>query len=333
MPAATSLDHRDPGSPDQATNRARTNSSTPSTGRVCTTRSNPSGRATSCRPCRRVDAMVDPSLRTVLERFEAAIQSDPSVLGVLYSGSLGRGTADRFSDLDLEVWLADDAFADLPARTRDLHAVLGTIELFDVRTPGFSQSNVGPDWRRVDLHVRRRDDTEPRHEFAGARIVKDFDGTLARLVAASVPEDVTPTWEEARAAIMGAIGEQIYIAVNNARGATWEAMGNVPPHVAQLYELMARLRGRRSYGFRYAESLLSPAELRLMRATWPATPTRAEVRRAARALWTWTRYVWVETERVLGRPLEVTVDEASLLAAVDALYEPQTPSPQTRRHQ
>ncbi len=273
--------------------------------------------------------MVDPSLRTVLERFEAAILSDPSVLGVLYTGSLGRGTADRFSDLDLEVWLADDAFADLPAKTRDLHAVLGTIEFFEVRHPGFTQSNVGPDWRRVDLHVRRRDDTEPRHDFAGARIVKDFDGTLARLVAASVPEDVTPTWEEARATIMGAIGEQIYIAVNNARGATWEAMSSVPPHVAQLYEVIARLRGRRSYGFRYAELLLSPAELRLMRAAWPATPTQAEVRRAARALWTWTGYVWVETERVLGRPLEVTIDEAGLLAAVDALYDPQPPSPRS----
>ena len=217
--------------------------------------------------------MVDPSLRTVLERFEAAVLADPSVLGVLYTGSLGRGTADRFSDLDLEVWLADDAFGDLPAKTRDLHAVLGAVELFEVRTPGFSQSNVGPDWRRVDLHLRRRDDTEPRHEFAGARIVKDFDGTLARLVAASVPEDVTPTWEEARATIMGATAEQIYIAVNNARGATWEAMSSVSDRVAQLYEVIARLRGRRSYGFRYAELLLSPAELRLIRAAWPATPT------------------------------------------------------------
>ncbi len=274
--------------------------------------------------------MVDPSLRIVLERFEAAILSDPSVLGVLYTGSLGRGTADRFSDLDLEVWLADEAFTDLPARTRDLHAVLGSIELFEVRAPGFTQSNVGPDWLRVDLHVRRRDDTKPRHQFAGARIVKDFDGTLARLVEASVPEDVTPTWEEARATILGAIADQIYIAANNARGATWEAMANVPRHIAELYEVIARLRGRRSYGLRYAELLLSPTELRVMRASWPATPTRAEVRRAARALWTWTDYVWVETERVLGRSLELTIDKAGLLAAVDAMYDPETPAPAAR---
>jgi hypothetical protein len=58
-----------------------------------------------------------------------------------------------------------------------------------------------------------------------------------------------------------------------------------------------------------------------MRAAWPAAPDAAEVRRAARALWAWTRHVWAEAERGLGRPLGVTVDEAGLLAAVDALYE------------
>jgi len=124
---------------------------------------------------------------------------------------------------------------------------------------------------------------------------------------------------------VGAVADQIYIAVNNARGATWEATGSVPHHVVQLYEVMARLRGRRSYGLRYAELLLSPAELRLMRAAWPATPTRGEVRRAARALWAWTVYVRAESERVLGRPMEITVDETGLLAAVDALYDPLSP--------
>jgi hypothetical protein len=172
---------------------------------------------------------------------------------------------------------------------------------------------------RVDLHVRERDDTDPFHEFVGARIVKDFDGTLARLVAASVPEDVVPTWEEARATILGAIGEQIYIAATNARGSTWEATSGVPYQMGLLYELLARLRGRRLYGFRYVEALRSPAEQQLLTAAWPAAPTRAEARRAARELWTWTRHVWDEVERILERPLDVTVDEAELLAAVDAL--------------
>jgi hypothetical protein len=252
--------------------------------------------------------------------------ADPSVLGVLYTGSLGRGTTDRYSDLDLEVWLTDDAFADLPGKTRELLAVLGPIRDSMPREPAFTQANVGPDWRRVDLHLRMRDETTPRHDFAGARIVKDFDGTLARLVAASVPEDVVPTWEEARETIFLAIGEQIYIADNNARGASWEAMGSVHHQLWMLYELLARFRGRRTYGFRYLESLLSAAEQDLMRAAYPAAPTRAEVRRTARELWTWTRYVWNEAERSLGRPLDVTIDHEDLLAAVDAKYGPATPS-------
>jgi hypothetical protein len=268
--------------------------------------------------------MADPTLQPLLDRFETAVLADASVLGVLYTGSLGRGTADRFSDLDLEVWLTDDAVADLPAKTSDLLAVLGPVGWSMEVAPAWTHAMVGPDWRRVDLHLRTRDDTEPSHGFVGARIVKDVEGTLARLVAASTPDDVTPSWEEARAAIMGAIGDQIYIAANNARGASWEAAGCIPRHTAPLYELLARFRGRRSYGFRYAESLLSPAELALMRAAWPAAPDAAEVRRAARALWTWTRYVWDEVERNLERPLDITIDEAGMLAAIDALYEPPT---------
>lgn len=271
--------------------------------------------------------MTDPSLTAILERFETAVLADPSILGVLYTGSLGRGTANRYSDLDLEVWLSDTAFADLPGKTPQLLTVLGPIKLSESRDPTFTQANVGPDWRRVDLHLRAREDTEPRHDFAGARVVKDFDGTLARLVAASAPEDVTPTWEEARATIQGAISELIYIAANNARGATWEAAGAVATRLWPLYELLARFRGRRTYGFRYLESLLTPAEQALIRAAYPTSLDRAEVRRAARELWTWARYVWSEAEQILGRPLDVPIDELDLLAAIDALYEPPTSPP------
>jgi hypothetical protein len=264
--------------------------------------------------------MTDSSLKPLLERFETVILADSSILGLLYTGSLGRGTANRYSDLDLEVWLDDEAFADLPAKTHELLTALGTIELADTSFPDFTQANIGPDWRRVDLHLRRRDDTEPCHDFAGARIVKDFDGTLARLVASSRPEDVTPTWEEARSTILGAVGDQIYLAANNARGATWEASGNITHHLHQLYELLARFRGRRTYGFRYLESILSPAEQHLIRAAWPATPERVEVRRAARELWTWTLYVWDDVEAKLGRPLDLTFNQDGLLTAIDTLY-------------
>src|SRR5215218_4938971 len=99
-----------------------------------------------------------PTLRSMLDRFEAAVLADPTVLGVLYTGSLGRGTADRFSDLDLEVWLTDDAFANLPAKTEKLLAALGDIKSSETPEPTFAQAVVGREWIRVDLHLRKQDD-------------------------------------------------------------------------------------------------------------------------------------------------------------------------------
>ena len=42
-----------------------------------------------------------------LVAFETSARDDATVLGVLYAGSQGRGDFDRFSDLDIKVWLAE----------------------------------------------------------------------------------------------------------------------------------------------------------------------------------------------------------------------------------
>lgn len=46
-----------------------------------------------------------------LADFEQQILADPDVLGMLYNGSLGRDDADRCSDLDITIWLRDEALA------------------------------------------------------------------------------------------------------------------------------------------------------------------------------------------------------------------------------
>src|SRR5207249_3612798 len=120
------------------------------------------------------------------------------------------------------------------------------------------------------------------------------DGVLTRLVADSPPPEIRATREQAREMIQGMVDSQIYLALHNARGALWSAMGEVSGQCSELYTLLARLRGRNSYGFRYVEQLLSPEEQELMRAAWPAAPDQAEVRRAARALWNWARHVRAE---------------------------------------
>jgi hypothetical protein len=265
--------------------------------------------------------MVRPISQEMLERFETAVLPDPEVLGVLFTGSIGRGTADHFSDLDIYVWLTDEAYAHVTAKTRELLSFLGEIKLFFPQEAWYTKALVGPNWQRVDFAVRRRDELDALPEMMGARVIKEFDGVLAGVVAAAEPEDATLTLDEVREEMVTEVDSQIYLAAHNARGACWSAAGEITYRLPVIYEILARLRGRRSYGFRFVEQLLTPDEQYLLAAAWPTEPTREEVRRAARASWTWTRYVWNEAERKLGGSLDLEIDDAELQAAVDELYE------------
>lgn len=256
-----------------------------------------------------------------LSAFEAAVQRDADVLGVLYTGSLGRGTADRYSDLDIECWVTDRAYKDSVAFIARLMGLLGTVHFIHDKWEGVSMSGfVGPEWQRAEIALRRENEVVQEAKYATARIVKDVDGRLARMLTQLPTETTTATWRQAKAAIEEAIDDQIFVSLHNARGAVWSAMGTASGHCSGLYTLLALLRGRESFGFRYVEQLLSPEEQELLTASWPRAPDRDEVRRAARALWEWTRHVWREAERALGRSLAIELDEAELLPAVERIY-------------
>jgi hypothetical protein len=122
-----------------------------------------------------------------LGAFESAVQRDAEVLGVLYTGSLGRGTADRYYDLDIELWVTDRAFADAPNVLRRLMGHLGAVQFRYERREAFTTWFVGPDWQRIDLALHSQTETELAASYATARIVKDVDGSLARSIA-QVPQ-------------------------------------------------------------------------------------------------------------------------------------------------
>lgn len=252
-----------------------------------------------------------------LDAFEQAIADDPEVLGAFYFGSLGQGAATRFSDLDIFVWLADAVAMPLTDRLHGWLSLLGPVQWLP---SGWNTGFVGPEWTQVDVEYAHRAELQPSHRYVGATIIKDRDGTLSRFLAACTAEQILETTESAAEVIRAAIGDQLFLARHNARGSIWSAKGNIAYQVTNTYELLGRLRGRRTYGYRYFEDLLTPDEQTLLAAAWPNAPTREENRRAARALWNWTKYVWDEAERILGQPLDIELDEGGLLAAVDHLY-------------
>jgi hypothetical protein len=230
-------------------------------------------------------------------------------------GSVARGVADAFSDLDLVLWVRGER---PPERFRALLGQLGEVRFWYARGPTLATGFVGDAWHRVDLHLLLRDELRPDAAHAGAKVLADTDAVLAALVEAS-HERVSTSADRVRGAIEEAIDSQIYLARHCARGAVWSATGELAYRCAELYTVLARLRGRESHGFRFVEGLLTADEQALLARCWPA-PDAASVRSAARALWTFTRRVWDEAERRCG-PLGVTVDEPALLAAVDRIHE------------
>ena len=255
-----------------------------------------------------------------LDDFERAIQADPQVLGMFYYGSLGRGAATRYSDLDIFVSFSDDVVMPAHDNVRQLLRLLGAIHWIDVEG---GKAFIGPAWAQVDIEWHRREELEatPHYAlFAGGTIIKDVDGTLAQFLAACVPEQLAETAESAAAVIGDLICDLLFVSRHNARGSVWSATGTNSDLCTNTYELLGRLRGRRTYGHRYVEELLTPDEQALKAAAWPRAATRDENRRAARALWTWTKFVWSEAERVIGQPLGLAIDEVEMWAAIDRMY-------------
>ena len=79
--------------------------------------------------------------------FEQAIAPDPDILGAFYSGSQGRGTMDRYSDLDLMVWVTQDAYADGRGKLAALLSTLGPVQSQVPLHPTSSTTAlVGRDW-------------------------------------------------------------------------------------------------------------------------------------------------------------------------------------------
>lgn len=255
-----------------------------------------------------------------LDDFERAIQADPEVLGAFYFGSLGRGAATRHSDLDIFVVVPDRIADPYQEKLIPLLQLFGEIHWLEIpKGTGF----VGPNWNQVDIEMARLSDLdhERSHRLAGGVVIKDADdGFMAAFAASCLPEQIAETPASAGKVIREAISDMLYGARNNARGALWEARGNIVYQASNVYQLLGRLRGRRTYGNRYAEQLLTPTEQPLYWASWPREPTQAENRRAARAHWAWTKYVWREAERVIGQPLGIELDEEGMLAAIDRMY-------------
>ena len=99
--------------------------------------------------------------------FEEAVGAGPEIRGVFYNGSQGRGTMDRYSDLDLKVWVTDAAFAEGGRKIDELLATLGEVRFrYPLKPTDSTTALVGPDWQRVDLDLLKEAYMKPWPGYA-----------------------------------------------------------------------------------------------------------------------------------------------------------------------
>lgn len=254
-----------------------------------------------------------------LAAFEQRIADDPDVLGMLYAGSLGRGGADRCSDIDVTLWVRDEVL-ETPHLLEHYMGFLGELHfVFSLGRNG--NGYAGPDWQSVDVEIMGTNDFDGAGSYYyGTRVVKDANGFLASVVAASSPPTPDITRASAQKVIEEAIHMLGHLTMHNVRGSAYHAMGNLCQQADNLYGLLAQLRGREPFNVRYVEKFLPPDEVALLYAAWPSGPEREAIRRASRGLWEWTRYVWTEAEQMLGESQGIPLDTAAFLAALERPY-------------
>jgi hypothetical protein len=179
----------------------------------------------------------------------------------------------------------------------------------------------GPDWQSIDVELMGKNDfAETGPYYHRATVVKDTDGFLASVVAASPPPTPEVTRESAQKVIEEAIHILGHLTMHNLRGSAFYAMGQLHDQIVNLYGLLARLRGREPYDVRFVERFLSPDEVALLYAAWPSGPEREAIRRSARGVWEWTRYVWAEAEETFGESLGISLDMEAFLPALERPY-------------
>jgi predicted nucleotidyltransferase len=125
----------------------------------------------------------------VLLRLLEATEADPRIRSFRVRGSIARGTADEYSDLDARIWVSDDeyegALADLPTLVRSLGPTLDIV----FETPGSPYLFVQfADGVQLELSSGRVSEASGRDH--GVVVLLDRDGLWDK------PYQPTPAWDQ-----------------------------------------------------------------------------------------------------------------------------------------
>jgi predicted nucleotidyltransferase len=223
--------------------------------------------------------------RELLGRAVARLRDDARVVGLVLGGSLARGAADPYSDVDLYVVVRDEAFAEVLAERRAVAEAVGSpLFAFDVDpVPGGSTDRIAvyelPDGLpvKLDLMYLKESDLEPAPKWAGCAVLEDDGGRVGDAVARSeglAPPPPKP--EELRELNQKFWTWSWYVFGKIVRGELWEALAGLHDiRSLALVPLLDWAAERPHEGYRRLEDKLDAETASRLKATLSALEPEA----------------------------------------------------------
>lgn len=181
--------------------------------------------------------------RAILERLLDACDADARIRWLLIGCSLGRGAADRLSDLDLAMGVREEEFDPaLAAVRRTVDRLADLVDSYQHQLPGVTarHQRIFAQYRdrcQVDLVVFGA--AEPMDRVPNAVVLYDPDQRITRPDGQAPPGQAAPSPEQVREwafqgwCALADLGKYLR------RGSAWEALGRLHEARGQLWQLWA----------------------------------------------------------------------------------------------
>lgn len=133
----------------------------------------------------RRDAEIPMHRKRIKEAIEKDLAGDPFILAVFYGGSIGNDNTDHYSDIDLRIVVAEEAFEQCRADKRQRAKRWGDVLFFEeVPYSNYMTAHYDP-FVKVDIVYYRLKDLLPSFSLRNIEVFYDSSEMLADIVAKS----------------------------------------------------------------------------------------------------------------------------------------------------
>ena len=228
------------------------------------------------------------------KEIEEYIKKNKKIISGFYSGSVGKGSNDQYSDLDIELLVNKDYLSDCKNNIKQLLRILGEIKLIYFFNEKNVKSLIGKNYNKVDIKIHTKNTLIPREKYNKIKIIKDNNQILEKCQAKSkkLKTKLTKTYLEDQ--FKEAIISQIMISKRLKRGWKWSSLEWINYRVERLVNDLIRMQGKLQFGMTNIENLLRKNELNMLNNSFCKNTTKNEIKRSAKELWKFTKYVYIK---------------------------------------